>query len=81
MAAVIIAHRTCPRHAPENSLAGIRKAAELGADAVEIAVQRTLDGHVERARRTHREEIYRFVQLPHSLQEINYDAADLGGDA
>ncbi len=40
----IIAHRTCPRHATENSLEGIRKAAELGADGVEIDVQRTLDG-------------------------------------
>ncbi|MCH7998179.1 MAG: glycerophosphodiester phosphodiesterase [Chloroflexi bacterium] len=44
MPAVIIAHRTCPRHAPENSLQGIRLAAELGADCVEIDVQRTLDG-------------------------------------
>ncbi|MCH8919884.1 MAG: glycerophosphodiester phosphodiesterase [Chloroflexi bacterium] len=44
MSAVIIAHRTCPRHAPENSLQGIRRAAELGADGVEIDVQRTLDG-------------------------------------
>ncbi len=44
MPAVIIAHRTCPRHAPENSLEGIRKAAELGTDGVEIDVQRTLDG-------------------------------------
>lgn len=41
---VIIAHRTCPRHAPENSLEGIRTAADLGADGVEIDVQRTLDG-------------------------------------
>src|SRR3990170_8233404 len=44
MPALIIAHRTCPRHAPENSLQWIRKAAELGADGVEIDVQRTLDG-------------------------------------
>jgi glycerophosphoryl diester phosphodiesterase len=42
--AVIIAHRTCPRHAPENSLEGIQRAAEFGADAVEMDVQRTLDG-------------------------------------
>jgi glycerophosphoryl diester phosphodiesterase len=41
---IIIAHRTCPRHAPENSLEGIRKAAELGADGVEVDVRRTLDG-------------------------------------
>jgi glycerophosphoryl diester phosphodiesterase len=44
MPAVIIAHRTCPRHAPENSLQGIRRAAELEADGVEIDIQRTLDG-------------------------------------
>jgi glycerophosphoryl diester phosphodiesterase len=40
----VIAHRTCPRDAPENSLAGIAKAIELGADAVEIDVRRTADG-------------------------------------
>ena len=40
----IIAHRACLLHAPENSLAGIRKAAELGADGVEIDLRRTLDG-------------------------------------
>src|SRR3970282_827181 len=36
-------HRTCPLDAPENSLAGLRKAAELGADGVEIGVRRTLE--------------------------------------
>lgn len=40
----IIAHRTCPLDAPENSLAGVRKAAELGADGVEIDVRRSLEG-------------------------------------
>ena len=40
----VIAHRTCPLDAPENSLTGIRKAAELGADGVEIDVRRTLEG-------------------------------------
>jgi glycerophosphoryl diester phosphodiesterase len=40
----IIAHRTCPLDAPDNSLAGIRKAAELGADAVEIDVRCSLGG-------------------------------------
>lgn len=46
MTVPIIAHRTCPLDCPENSLAGIRKAAELGADGVEIDVRRTLDGKV-----------------------------------
>jgi glycerophosphoryl diester phosphodiesterase len=40
----VIAHRTCPMHAPENSLEGVAKAAELGADAVEIDVRPTRDG-------------------------------------
>ncbi|MEY2476583.1 MAG: glycerophosphoryl diester phosphodiesterase [Actinomycetota bacterium] len=40
----VIAHRTCPEHAPENSLEGIAKAAELGADAVEVDVRLTSDG-------------------------------------
>lgn len=40
----IIAHRTCPLDTPENSLAGIRKAAELGADGVEVDVRPSLDG-------------------------------------
>jgi glycerophosphoryl diester phosphodiesterase len=40
----IIAHRTCPLHAPENSIEGIRKAAQLGADGVEIDVRPSLEG-------------------------------------
>jgi len=44
MPVLIIAHRACPQHVPENSIAGIRRAADLGADGVEVDVQRTLDG-------------------------------------
>lgn len=40
----IIAHRTCPLDAAENSIAGVRRAAELGADYVEVDVRRTRDG-------------------------------------
>ena len=42
--ALVIAHRTCPRHEVENSLAGIRRAGELGADGVETDVRLTRDG-------------------------------------
>ena len=42
-APLIIAHRTCPVDAPENSLAGIRVAAEKGADGVEIDLRVSLD--------------------------------------
>jgi glycerophosphoryl diester phosphodiesterase len=41
---VIIAHRTCERDAPENSLEGIATAARLGADYVEVDARRTSDG-------------------------------------
>lgn len=42
--ALAIAHRAAMGHAPENSLSGIRKARELGADGVEIDVQLAADG-------------------------------------
>jgi glycerophosphoryl diester phosphodiesterase len=42
-APTIIAHRTCPADEPENSLAGVRKAAALSADGVEIDLRMTLD--------------------------------------
>lgn len=41
---LVIAHRTCPRDAPENSLTGIAMARTLDADAVEVDVRRTSDG-------------------------------------
>ena len=43
-APLVIAHRTCPRDARENSLDGIETAARLGADAVEVDVRRTRPG-------------------------------------
>lgn len=44
MRPIVIAHRTCPREAPENSLAGITMAGRLGADAVEVDVRLSSDG-------------------------------------
>jgi glycerophosphoryl diester phosphodiesterase len=40
---LLIAHRTCPQHAAENSIAGIRLAEELGADMVEVDTRGTRD--------------------------------------
>ena len=40
---LVIAHRTCPKHRPENSIAGIRLADQLGADMVEIDIRGTRD--------------------------------------
>lgn len=44
MPPIVIAHRTCPRDAAENSVQGVLTAARLGADAVEIDVRLTADG-------------------------------------
>jgi glycerophosphoryl diester phosphodiesterase len=41
---LVIAHRTGPRDAPENSLEGIATAARLGADVVEVDARRSRDG-------------------------------------
>jgi len=43
MAPLIIAHRTAPPYAPENSLEGMRVAFDQGADAVEIDLHMSLD--------------------------------------
>jgi len=40
---LVISHAACGGHAPENTLAGVGKALELGADAIEIDVQATAD--------------------------------------
>jgi glycerophosphoryl diester phosphodiesterase len=42
----LIGHRGAPRERPENSLAAMRRALELGADAVELDVHATRDGVV-----------------------------------
>ena len=41
---VVTAHAACKGHAPENTLAGLRRALELGADAIEVDVRCTRDG-------------------------------------
>ena len=43
---LITSHAACKGHAPENTLAGIRKALELSADAIEIDLHCTSDGQV-----------------------------------
>ncbi len=41
---LLTAHAACKGHAPENTLAGIRAALRLGADAIEVDVRCTRDG-------------------------------------
>ena len=43
---LIVAHRGASCAAPENTLAAFRAAVELGADAIELDVQRCADGHL-----------------------------------
>ena len=43
---LVVAHRGDWRYAPENSLAAIENAIEMGCDVVEIDVQKTKDGHL-----------------------------------
>ena len=41
---LITAHAACKGHAPENTIAGVRAALSLGADAIEVDVRCTRDG-------------------------------------
>ena len=41
---LVISHAACGGHAPENTLAGVKEALRLGADAIEIDVQASADG-------------------------------------
>ena len=41
---LVVAHRTCPRDARENSLDGIAVAGRSGADVVEVDARRSRDG-------------------------------------
>lgn len=43
---LVVAHRGASCRAPENTLAAFRAALECGADAIELDVQRTADGHL-----------------------------------
>ena len=44
MRPLVISHAACAGHAPENTLAGIRTALQIGADAIEVDVQASADG-------------------------------------
>ena len=41
---LVTSHAACKGHAPENTLAGVERAIQLGADAIEIDVHCTADG-------------------------------------
>jgi len=73
-----IGHRGARAHAPDNTLLGIRTAAALGADMVEIDVQCTADGYVVLAHDAHLiDEDGRAWPIQHSTLE-QLRAIDLG---
>ena len=43
---MVVAHRACWQHAPENSIQSVRNCIALGVDMVEIDVRRTRDAHL-----------------------------------
>lgn len=66
----VIGHRGAARHAPENTLAGLRKAAEHGAPWVEVDVMLTADGT---AVLHHDETLERITGLSRPMAELGYD--------
>lgn len=62
---LIIAHRTAPLDAPENSLQGIATARRLGADGVEIDLRMTID---QRAFLLHDYSLHRTTGFPLPLE-------------
>ncbi len=44
MRPLVVSHAACGGHAPENTLAGVRKALELKAEGIEVDVQTSADG-------------------------------------
>ncbi len=70
----VIGHRGAARHAPENTLAGLRKAAEQGAPWVEFDVMLTADGT---AVLNHDETLARTTGLDRPMAEVSY--AELAG--
>ena len=41
---LVVSHAACAGHAPENTLAGLRLALHIGADAIEVDVHLSADG-------------------------------------
>jgi len=62
-----IAHRGASAYAPENSLEGLRKAAEMQADMVELDIRITLD---ERPVIAHDASLKRLYRIEQSIDEL-----------
>jgi glycerophosphoryl diester phosphodiesterase len=83
---LVISHAGCAGHAPEDTLAGVRKAIELGADAVEVDVRTTNEGipvviHDATVQRTTGETGYVHAMNLEELKRLNAAAAYPGWEA
>lgn len=65
----ILAHRTGPAPAPENTLAALELAIEQGADVAEIDVMRTADGTVVVF---HDRDLMRMARDPRRIENVSY---------
>jgi len=73
-----IGHRGAAAHAPDNTLLGIRKAAELGADLVEIDVRLIADGQVALSHEDHYADASGRVHFVEHSTLAELQAIDLG---
>lgn len=64
---LVIAHRGASAHAPENTIKSFRKAIEMGADAIEFDLRRTLDGVPIVL---HDEDLKRVAGIPKKVSEL-----------
>jgi glycerophosphoryl diester phosphodiesterase len=67
---LVVGHRGVPRLHQENTLAGFRRAVELGIPAVELDVRLTRDGH---AVVFHDPDLYRLTGNPRAVSDLTWD--------
>jgi glycerophosphoryl diester phosphodiesterase len=67
---LVVGHRGVPRLHQENTLAGFRRAAELGIPAVELDVRLTRDGH---AVVFHDPDLHRLTGTPRNVSDLTWD--------
>ncbi|MEO8844257.1 MAG: glycerophosphodiester phosphodiesterase family protein [Kofleriaceae bacterium] len=67
---LVVGHRGVPRLHQENTLAGFRRAVELGIPAVELDVRLTRDGH---AVVFHDPDLYRLTGNPRMVSDLTWD--------
>src|SRR3954468_2093944 len=67
---LVVGHRGVPRLHQENTLAGFRRAVELGVPAIELDVRLTRDGH---AVVFHDPDLHRLTGTPRNVSDLTWD--------